>query len=177
MTDDAAYSDPDPESPLLVELLDDEGRIALRHRVPVARFFSHPPVGQLAVGGKVPYPDGTRILRFFRDEILLAQIDVAREGPRVTIEWPLPDSAEGRQHIKWSGEHPEDRELQYIVCFHSSGAGWQALTTTSAETEYEIDLDELLAGGARSGSSQPTVSTPCGRKARRSACHSGPASR
>jgi hypothetical protein len=151
LTDDAGYAEPDPESPLFVELVDDEGRITVRHRIPVAPFSSHPAVGQLAVAGKVPFPDGTRVLRFFRDDILLEQIEVARASPRVTIEWSPSDPVEGRQTITWSGEHPEGRELHYIVCFYSSGAGWQPLTTTTAHTEFEVDFDELPGGRCRIG--------------------------
>jgi hypothetical protein len=151
LTDDASYAEPDPESPLLVELTDDEGRITLRHRIPVAPFYSHPAVGQLAVAGKVPFPSGTRLLRFFRGDILLEQIEVARTSPRVTIEWSPSDPVEGRQTITWSGEHPEGRELHYTVCFHSSGAGWQPLTTTTVHTQIEVDFDELPGGRCRIG--------------------------
>lgn len=152
LTDDAAYAEEDPDSRLRVELVDDEGRVTVRYRVPVAPFYSHPALGQLAVAGKVPFPPETRFVRFFRDDdILLEQIEVARRSPRVRLEWSPPSAVEGRQRITWSGEHPEGRELHYIVCFAAGDAGWQPLTTPMPHTEFEIDFEDLPGGRCRVG--------------------------
>jgi hypothetical protein len=151
LTDDPADPSGEGEESLLAELVDEGGRVLLRHRLGAARFVTDgEPMAERAVLGKLPFPPETRTVRFLRDGLLLHELDVPESPPQVRLEWEPPDRPEGRQVIKWSGEHPDGLSLHFLPCYSNDGGkSFRPLSLPTEQSSVEVDFDLLPGGRAR----------------------------
>ena len=140
--------DEDPASPLRVDLVDERGRVLLRHRLAISPFCADGTrINQLAVLGKVPFPPGTQTMQFYRDDVLVHEFAVPEGMPVVRLLWEPQKPVTGRQLVAWSGQHPEKRPLTYALRYsHTGGRTWQPLGFDLEETELEVDFDRLPGG-------------------------------
>jgi hypothetical protein len=149
-TDVAALATEDRESGVTVELLGERGQVLLRRGVPAGPVCADgAPVVYHLIAGKVPVPPGARAMRVLREDVVLEEVELAREPPRLRLEWTAPDRPQGRQALAWEADHPEGRPLTFIAAYsHTSGQSWQPLSGPIEERGLEIDFD-LLPGGER----------------------------
>ena len=149
-TELADLSVEDRESGVTVELLGERGEVLLRRGVaagPVCADGAQ--VTYHLIAAKVPVPARSRAMRVLRDDVVLEELELAREPPRVSLEWSPPERPEGRHAIAWQADHPEGRELSFIAAYsHTGGKSWQPLSGPISSRELEIDFD-LLPGGDR----------------------------
>jgi hypothetical protein len=138
------------ESPLIAELLDDHGRVLLRAPVPAQEFsIAHAFRPELAVSGKIPFPAGTRRIRFIRDGLIIHELEVPSAQPEVALEWVPPETVEGLHTVTWTGRHGQDHPLYYVLMYTHNGRSWRSLSLPTQETELEVDFDQLPGGRAR----------------------------
>jgi len=162
VTDDPSGAADAPDSPLVAELLGEEGLVLLRWGVPVAPFLIEratpeqddlvegPDLRNQAVAGKLPYPQQTRVIRFLLRDVPVHELRVPERGPELQFESDLPREATGVRRITWRGTHPEGRDLYYIVAYSNDGGEtWQPVSLPSPETELEVDFDNLPGGAGR----------------------------
>lgn len=162
VTDDPTLaSQASADSPLVAEFLDGGGGVLLRVGVPVAPFLVDPAgpeaalgegadAGNLAVVGKLPFPEATRLVRFLLRDVPIHELPVSESGPQLEVGWELPREPVGVQRIAWSGSHPEGREITYALAYsHDNGATWTPLLLPSTATETEVDFDYLPGGRGR----------------------------
>lgn len=150
LTAEHAYTIEEPDSALVAEMTDADGKILLRFRLS----YGFPCTDGAAfadrlVMSKVPFPPATRIIRFVLDGVVIHELEVAREAPAVRLAWEPGEGTEGVRPVRWQGEHPEGRELQYLLSYSADdGKTWQPLSLPVEEAEQEVDFDRL-AGGDR----------------------------
>jgi hypothetical protein len=162
LTDHPYGAQEDPDSPLVAELYNREDKLLLRYHVPATPFcIKDQTVPELAVVGKIPFPPATRVVRFYRDSVMVHEITVTEGKPEISLMWEPPESVEGRQTITWAGRHPEDRPSNTSYCTHTprlrignSSAVIQKshvrrLTLTNSREATSVGLQSL----------SPTVST------------------
>jgi hypothetical protein len=185
VTEDPSAAVDAPDSPLVAELVDDEGAVLLRVGVPVGPFAAELPSGRaaepsvrgmpdLAVAGLLPYPESTRRIRFSLRGVLIHEVEVSEHAPEIAVEWDLPREPEGVQRIRWSSSEAEGRPLAYVVAYsNDGGATWQPLSLPSPATELEVDFAQLPGGRGRlrilatDGTLTSSVDSPVVRLARR----------
>lgn len=150
LTTEDAYAVEEPDSALVAEMADADGKVLLRFRLS----YGFPCTDGAAfadrlVMSKVPFPRATRLIRFVLDGIVIHELEVAREAPAVRLDWEPSDGIEGIRPVRWQGEHPEGHELQYLLSYSADdGKTWQPLSLPVGETDQEVDFDRL-AGGDR----------------------------
>jgi hypothetical protein len=148
LTSEPAYAAEDPTSALVAELLDDQGKLLLRYRLP----FGAPCTDGVAVhdrlvGGKVPFPSSTRLIRFLLDNVPIHEVQVPRQSPIVNIRWDPKDSTDGEQKIAWTGEHPDGLRLTYLVSYSAdNGRSWEAVGLPTSDAEQIVDFRRLPGG-------------------------------
>ena len=142
------YAIEDPKSALVAELVNDDGRLLLRYGLSFG-----PPctdgaaVADRLVAAKVPFPKSTRTIRFVLDGVLIHELQVASDGPIVSLTWDPAAGTEGDQRVRWRGEHPAGHMLTYLLSYsHDDGQSWQPLSLPTAETEHDIDFRRLPGG-------------------------------
>jgi hypothetical protein len=150
LSQSAEFAEEDPESPLVAELVDERGGVLLRHHVPVGPFCADGVTPETrAVMGKVPFLEGTRIVRLLDGEREVQRLEVPGAEPVVRINWEPGQRVEGRQLLTWEGDHPEGRDLHYMVCYsNTDGVDWHFLSFTILEPAYEVDFDRLPGGAS-----------------------------
>jgi hypothetical protein len=136
----------------VVELLDVEGEILLRHQVPVAPVCAHPVDGGqrlekplLAFSGQVPYHDQTRTVRVLMDAEPVFELDVPPSAP--TVQWKDAEEVEGRLRLSWAAESSSKTPLQHMLYIERPESktrlpviGW------TSEQELEFDAAGLPGG-------------------------------
>jgi hypothetical protein len=96
---------------------------------------------------KVPFPKGTRAIRFLLDGVLVHTLDVPRTGPSVRLAWDPSQGTDGEQQVAWQGEHREGRPLWYLLSYSADdGRTWQPLSLPTTETEHPVDFRRLAGG-------------------------------
>jgi len=145
LTDNSQNAEEDLDSSLVAELLDKEGRVLLRYHVPVRPYCADGQTfPELAVRGKIPFPSTTQVVRFYRDNVMLHEINVSEGKPKVRLTWDPPETVTGKQDITWVGEHPEQQSLQYFLRYsHTDGNTWQRVGLRTEKTTLTIDFDQL----------------------------------
>lgn len=149
LTENPANSQEDPDSPLAAELYDKEGKLLLHYRVPARPYCADGQIlSELAVRGKIPFPATTRVVRFYRDRVMLHEITVSEDKPVVKLNWVPPKSIKGKQGITWTAQHPQQQPMQFFLRYtHTNGKTWQRIgwriTETATETAQEVNFDEL----------------------------------
>ncbi len=148
LSDAPRYDEGDESSPLVAELSDAEGKLLLRHRVPARPYCVNGQYSsQLAVRADLPFAEGTRAVRFYRDDVLLQEIVVAKAAPELRLSWTPPEKASGKQEIAWEGSHPEQRPLQYFLRYsQDDGRTWRRLGLRTEKTSKQVDFDALPGG-------------------------------
>lgn len=138
------------ESRLSAQCLDERGNTLLSRRLPVARYcIPGNEVVPLAVRAKIPFPAGTRAVRFRWDDVVVHTLEVSPSSPRVRLTWRPSERVEGRCLITWEASHPERRELQAFLRYsRDDGATWERVGPRTVESEQELDF-ERLPGAAR----------------------------
>lgn len=129
----------------------DEGRVLLRHPLAIGRAVADAEhLSERLVVGKLPLPAGARRIRFVHRDVVIHELDVPTEGPRVELAWEPPAEPTGRHVVAWNGEHPEGRDLRFMPCFTADrGRTWQPLAMSTPDTEIEVDFDRLPGGQLR----------------------------
>jgi hypothetical protein len=147
-TDLPELASDDRESDVTVELLDEGGEVLLRSGVPAGPVCADGvQVNFHLIAGKVPLPPKSSTMRLLRDDIVLEEIELAREPPRLRFEWAAPDRPEGRHTLAWQADHPEKRPLTFVVAYsHTGGKSWQPLSGPIEALELEVDFDRLPGG-------------------------------
>lgn len=137
-------------SPLTAELLDESGRLLLRHRLRAIPYTGDRMVfRELAVRGKVPFPAATRIVRFLRDGLVLHEIQVSKVAPKVQLNWSPKGTVAGTQKIRWQGKHEEGLLLHYFLRYsHNDGETWQRASFGTDQSDATIDFDQFPGGKA-----------------------------
>lgn len=151
LTDNPHGAEEPARTPLTAELLDDDGRLLLRRRLPAGRVCGEGGSGSARTifTGKVPWRPGARVVRLRWEGDLVHELRVSRERPEVALAWTPRDRQSGRAEVRWSGRHPEGLPLHYFLRYsNDAGASWRAVTLLTAEGAQELDFDEL-AGGDR----------------------------
>ena len=141
------------EQPLItVELLDGEGELIGRQPVAASSLcgYSDPSSSQLFLADKIPFPPGTRLIRFrwAYNDALLHELRVPGAPPQIRLRWTPPaDGVEGEQVISWEARHPEDLPLQFIVLYtHNDGMSWRPLCLPQESSEFVVDFNALPGG-------------------------------
>lgn len=144
------YAVEEPDSALVAELVNDDGKLLLRYRLPFGQVCTDgPALPYRLVAAKVPFPMSTRTIRFVLDGVLIHELEVPREAPIVSFVWDPGEDPEGKQRVRWSGEHPGGRELRYLLSYsNDDGRSWQPLSLPMVETEHDVDF-RRLPGGSR----------------------------
>ena len=151
ITDDPKYSTEDINSPLIVEMSNDKGQVTSRYRVPTGPLKTQQK-NELGVIGKVPFPPETRLIRFYREKVLIHKLDVPKNKPTVRINWQPPAKAEGTFDIEWVAEHRDNKEMHFLVLYsNSNGKSWRPLSLPSANHQFRINFDDLAGGLCRIG--------------------------
>jgi hypothetical protein len=132
----------------VAELADDGGKSLLRFRLPYGLPCTDgAPLADRLVIAKVPFPRATRSIRFVLDGVLIHELEVAREAPAVRLSWEPGEGTDGIRPVRWQGEHPEGRELWYLLSYSADdGRTWQPLSLPTPETEHEVDFGRLAGG-------------------------------
>lgn len=148
LTTEPAHAVEDRDSALVAELTDDNGRPLLRFRLPYGLPCTDgAAVTDRLVIAKVPFPRATRSIRFVLDGVVIHALDVARTAPTVRLAWEPGEGTDGVRPIRWQGEHPEGRTLQYLLSYSADdGRTWQPLSLPIPENEHEVDFDRLAGG-------------------------------
>jgi hypothetical protein len=148
LTSDPSNSQEDSESSLIAELLDEKDVPLLRHRLSATHYCTDKKVlPELAVRGKIPFPEATRAIKFYRDSILIHEIKVSEGKPQVRITWDVRNSISGKHTISWIGKHSRRQQLQYFIRYtHNDGKNWQRVGWRTNESRKEIDFDQLPGG-------------------------------
>jgi hypothetical protein len=141
------------EQPLItVELLDGEGELIGRQPVAASSLcgYSDPSSSHLFLADKIPFPPGTRLIRFrwAYNDALLHELRVPGAPPQIRLRWTPPaDGVEGEQVISWEARHPEDLPLQFIVLYtHNDGMSWRPLCLPQESNEFVVDFNALPGG-------------------------------
>jgi len=150
LTTEPAYAVEEPDSALVAKLADASGKALLRFRLSYGLPCTDgADFADRLVMAKVPFPRATRLIRFVLDEVVIHELDVAREAPSVRLAWEPGEGTQGVRPVRWQGEHREGRELQYLLSYSADdGKTWQPLSLPVPETEQDVDFDRL-AGGDR----------------------------
>jgi hypothetical protein len=137
---------------VLVELADVDGKTLLQQRLAARAFCGDgQAVAAASVVGKLPFNAETRVIRFFRKDLLIHEIHVSAEKPRVTLAWRPSRKLDGRHTVTWKGDHPDGLPLHYFLRYtHTDGGRWRPVSLMTDATKEEIDLDRL-PGGSRCG--------------------------
>jgi len=148
LTDNFAGPPEDPQSSLVARLYDEEDKLLLRYGVPTNPYCA---VGknlpELGVRAKVPFPQITRSIRFYRDDALVHEIKVRKGKPEVKLTWKPRKNLNRKQRIAWRGGHPEGQPLQYFLRYtRNDGKSWQRAGWRTEATEQEIDFAQLPGG-------------------------------
>lgn len=148
LTDNPRNAREDPSSPLIAEMYDKQEKLLLRYRLSATPYCTEGQIYPvLAVRGKIPFPTATRTVRFYRDGVLIHEINVSEAGPDIRLTWEPPQSVRGKQTISWIGEHPESQPLQYFLRYtHNDGKTWVRVGLRTDETKQQVDFDELPGG-------------------------------
>ncbi|MEK6303370.1 MAG: hypothetical protein AABO41_21890 [Acidobacteriota bacterium] len=146
----------EPDQFLGVEMLDDKKGVVSRNYLPLVDFCVGASKGisvtERMVAGKVPYDPATRLLRFYHNNKLVHEVEVSKSSPEVELIWQPSKTIKGQQVVSWTGKHPEDKPLHYMVCYsNSDGQTWQPLSLSTEDTKYQIDFDQLPGGKGRVG--------------------------
>jgi hypothetical protein len=138
------------ESPVVAELRDESGRVLLVQPIAVdALCADGTPVAERRISGSVPFHAETHEIRFLHHGVVLDEVTVGREAPRIELTDQPPARIEGRYVLTWTAIHPEERAMWFIVRYtHDGGETWRPLALRQTEAQLEIDAD-ALPGGAR----------------------------
>ena len=148
------HSGNDPDEFLGVEMVDVNKGVISRNYLPLVDFCVGPTKGvsvkDRMVAGKVPFDPATRVLRFYHKNEVVHEVQVSQSAPTVDLNWKPSEKLYGRQVLSWTGKHPENKPLHYIVCYsNTDGQTWQPLSLSLEENKYEIDFDQLPGGTGR----------------------------
>jgi hypothetical protein len=148
LTYDSRGSEEDLDSPLVAKLYNKEGELLLRYHLSAIPYLAVDRIiPELAVRGRIPFPQATSLIRFYRDDVMLHEIKVSEEKPRVKLTWETPKHVSGKQTITWEGHHPDNQPLQYFLRYtHTNGENWQRIGWRTEEMQQEIDFDQLPGG-------------------------------
>ena len=140
----------EPEGPLRAEMSDADDRVLLRQGVPAAPYcFGAGTTRDLAVWADLAFPEGTRRIRFFRDDVLVHTIEVQRRKPRLSLTWSPPARVSGKRRVTWRAKHPDGAPLEFLVRYsHDNGETWRRVGKRTAESGATIDF-RRLSGGER----------------------------
>jgi hypothetical protein len=135
----------DRESALVAEMIGESGRLLLRFGLPYGLPCTDgAPMTERLVIGKVPFPPSTRTIRFSLDGIVIHELEVAREAPRVTLTWDPAEGTAGERQVRW---HGEGGGLSYLLSYsNDNGQTWKALSLPTTDTEHAVDFDRLAGG-------------------------------
>ena len=148
LTTEPAHAVEEPDSALVAELADASGKALLRFRLSYGLPCTDgAATADRLVMAKVPFPRATRLIRFVLDGVVIHELEVAREAPTVRLAWEPGEGTEGVRPVRWQGEHPEGRELRYLLSYSADdGRTWQPLSLPIPENEHEVDFDRLAGG-------------------------------
>jgi hypothetical protein len=166
VTDEPGDPSGEGEEPLVAEVVGEDGRTLLHHRLAKARFVGDgEEMAEQTVLGKIPLPDDARAIRFLLDGILVHELALPQSEPGVQLEWDPRDGPSGRQTLKWSAEDPRGLPLRFLVAYSNDGGQtWRPLGLPTTETSLEVDFDTLPGGVGRIA----VLATNGGRTARAS---------
>ena len=148
LTYDSRNSKEDLDSPLVAKLYNKEGEPLLSYHISVRPYLAEGRIlPELAVRGRIPFPQSTSLIRFYRHDVILHEIKVSEEKPQVRLTWETSDLVSGRQTITWEGNHSLNHHLQYFLRYtHTNGEKWQRIGLRTEEPHQEIDFDQLPGG-------------------------------
>ncbi len=151
VTDEPGDPSGEGEEVLVAEVVGEDGRTLLHHRVAIARYVADgEAMTEQAVLGKVPLPEAARTIRFLRDGILVHELPLPQAEPDVRLEWAPGDGPSGRQTLKWSAKDPAGMPLRFLPAYSNDGGQtWRPLGLPTTETSLEVDFDTLPGGNAR----------------------------
>jgi hypothetical protein len=164
VTDEPGDPSGEGEDALMAEVVGEDGGTLLHHPLATARFVGDgEAMAEQAVLGKIPLPEGARIIRFLRDGILVHELVLPQAEPGVRLEWDPGDGPSGRQTVKWSAKDPEGLPLRFLPAYSNDGGQtWRPLGLPTTETSLEVDFDTLPGGNGRIA----VLATNGGRSAR-----------
>lgn len=152
LTTSPRFAEDHSASLVTAELLDDEGKLLLRHGL---RAKPNCIIGRvsngLALRADIPFPKTTRTVRLWHKEALIEEITVSKHTPKVELTWHPPKQAKGEVKVAWKGSHKEKRPLSYFLRYsYDGGKRWRRAGRSTKETSQLLDFDQF-PGGKRCG--------------------------
>lgn len=147
-TADATGSVEDPRSPIEVVLYGTQDEVLLKHRPPLREdcIFGGR-TNNRVINGAVPFPQGVRTLRIFRDGVRIWEESVAAKPPRLSVSWQPASRVSGAKTITWQAEGQQGRELWYYVRYScDDGRTWVPVGRPTKEPRMEVDFKALPGG-------------------------------
>jgi hypothetical protein len=148
LTDNPRHPKEDPKGSITVNLYDNKEKLLLKHRLSTKYYCTGRRVlPELAVRGEIPFPKDTRILRFFKEDVVIHEIRVNEGKPEVKILWEPSTQVKGKQKITWRGIHTKNQPLQYFLRYtRNNGKTWQRVSLRTDKKSHDIDFDQLPGG-------------------------------
>ena len=148
LTNAPRFAEDHSASPVAAELLDDDGKLLLRHGLLAKPYCADGRVSNaLALRADVPFPKATRTVRLWRKEALIEEIDVSKHAPKVELTWRPPKQAKGEVKVAWQGSHKEKRPLTYFLRYsYDGGKRWRRASRSTKETSQTLDFDQFPGG-------------------------------
>jgi hypothetical protein len=134
--------------PVMVDLLDQAGRILLRGALSTARYCGDGVESDdLLVRGAIPFRDDVRQIRFLGRDLELLTMPVSNASPELRLTSQPLGIARGQQIIAWEASHQDGLKLQYFLLYSTNaGRTWERLTSRLEDTEYPVDFDQVPGG-------------------------------
>ena len=148
LTKSPRFAEDRSSSPVTAELLDDDGKLLLRHGLSAEPYFVNAGTSDvLALRADLPFPSGTRLVRLLRKEVVIEEIEVSKRAPKVELTWSPPPKAEGEVKIGWKGSHAEKRPLAYFLRYaYDGGETWRRIGRCTKDSSQVVDFDQLPGG-------------------------------
>jgi hypothetical protein len=138
------------ESPFAVEMLDARDKPLLRFPLPlrdICAFGAREVSTARPVHGWVPFPEGTRSLRFVHQRIIVHELAVSEAAPEIALTSAPARGAGGTVILEWRAKHAQGLPLSFFCRYsNDDGAGWQRIGFRTTETRKTFDLDHLPGG-------------------------------
>lgn len=138
-------------SAFIVEMLDARGARLLEYPLAlgvVCVLQPKSPSTTCSVSGWVPFPEGTRSIRFSHAGAQVHVVNVSDKVPEIALVSAPHGWAFGKVELVWRASHAAGLPLSYF-CRYSNDAGetWRRVSVSITESNAAFDLDKFPGGG------------------------------
>ena len=133
-----------PETPIICELADANGRLLVAHRCSLPDHRQDPDADCLTLRESVPWFDEAARLTIRRGREIVHSVEIEPEAPTVEVAAVAVNGQTAAVH--WRGRHDRSA-LTYVVDYsNDDGATWRTVAPSRTEAKASFDLRRLPGG-------------------------------